>query len=626
MKHIYFLITAFLLITSNIMAQDVKTATYKNGNVFKSFQYYLNDFNDTIYHGKYVDSIYKVVSNKYPTVFYNTGTYADGKRIGQWEFSFRRLKNEDHLEGYLTKTVQFNNEGRLDGLYEVIESEQYMTKESGRAFKPIFYPFARYSILRDYYSKKYDYHLKINYRDGIQQDFYSEATWYPYEVENGKIKPYAPYITNLSGKFDKNGVATGVWVECYGSEKSTWEAEDSLAVLSKYAHSVIGDIFVYYLNGSKIGRISATKFKGEIHSPSDVIDVYYSLDKVQEHYGPGLELFAYELTEEDNLRDSLFTLLFKTEDAEGREAKVERLLDDVKKYNSPLIDRCDQKKRFALDYSCNSTMTLYNELYKMWKVRARVLKIGKINLEQDYSVYKDISDYQQDIKLLSKYLQVKQDEIKIDTIAQKYNCQNYIDYNTFKSKCNQRWEIIESQTSDNGYYGQLEKLHSFVKNTLSKCEKIEMYNETNNKIVSGKSPVEAISIYSLAYNELYNKLCNETNAEKQAEYEKEIEALQKNTQEKCEKLNSYNKTHNKIVVNKAKKAIVTKYSIAYKELFHNLCNETNVEKQVQFEKEIEDLQSKTQEICSVTDTKAFEKQLKSASGGEQIKTMIFNYK
>ena len=173
--------------------------------------------------------------------------------------------------------------------------------------------------------------------------------------------------------------------------------------------------------------------------------------------------------------------------------------------------------------------------------------------------------------MLLPYNTIKENLKKIASIVEKTQCQNYINYNDFIETCNKRWDIIENSNKDRQYdtykkdrryTTEIEKLQGYVEKTLQKCEKINSYSETNNAIVA----------------------------------------------------------------NKAKKAIVAKYSIVYNELFHNLCNETNVEKQVQYEKDIEDLQKKTQEICSVVDTKAFEKQIKSASDVEQIKTLIINYK
>ena len=95
MKHIYLLITAFLLVAGNVLAQeDIQTASFRKGQGFYEFQYYLNEFGDTIYHGSYskIDTTYfngidyeKDGWGKYR--YTENGTYSHGKKINEWKYT-----------------------------------------------------------------------------------------------------------------------------------------------------------------------------------------------------------------------------------------------------------------------------------------------------------------------------------------------------------------------------------------------------------------------------------------------------------------------------------------------------------------------------------------------------------
>lgn len=587
MKHIYSLSLTFLLIANNILAQEIKTATYRNGNVFKSFQYYLlNEFNDTIYNGNYLDSVYhesELLSKK--------GFYQNGVETGKWIYIKQEKQKTNgelynggyqprgrgylrYKESYSIVSAQYNDKGQLDGLF-TIETKRYNSGEPTSfwwgvdelEFSSSGNPFiGADSVVTT---------TRITYRNGIQQDFYSKATLYIPEVwrreplkdwfldvlpvyySNKKLPPMV--VVKLSGKFDENGVATGEW------ELLREETKKEILVPQNSDSSEFKNNFFEYKNFliNKNYSMVGTYIKIR-NEPSE----YNSLEKKIESFipiyydGPKFESISYSFKLQDE-SEKFYDIYI----SEGREAKATQLINEL----SPIIiepqgtymgHRFNEKLTYGSE-KYPATITLFEDLKKAVDNRSKWIekKDNYYFLRSFLSNFE--KNYLQDIELLSKYLQVKKDEIKIDTIAQKYNCQNYIDYNTFKSKCNQRWNIIESQTSGNGYSVELEKLHPFVKNTLNKCKKIEFLANADSVTMSS---------------------------------------------------------------NMVKEKIISKYSLAYKELFSNLCNESDESKQAQLEQDIELLQKKTQEICSMPDTKAFEKQLKSTSDAEQIKTMIINYK
>lgn len=597
MKHIYLLITAFLLVAGNVLAQeDIQTASFRKGQGFYEFQYYLNEFGDTIYHGSYskIDTTYfngidyqKNGWGKYR--YTENGTYSHGKKINEWKYTISQNGNVIKI------TEPYNQNNQLDGIYEYsLEGSPQNCFEKWGIFWRIGYDFR--------YSRGCSIHVEMLFQNGIQREFKGEAQWNSIgKWKDPDAKVQKVFNIRLAGKYTEDGVATGEW-DGYGNcdNNPYWGYKYGLNT------ERWGD--VYFSSGGSCAirkvRTSAIEYgSGGIEGTiKDWFDSGIGLGRL-----PGYNYVKKEYYWDTSIKDDFVNWFFSDYFKDNYKEEL-TLWENLQKPN-------------IQDEKLNPTTQQLIKKYCSY-ISPNVPHSG----ESIYKLTDLVASHKQLTTSLQQYVALKQDYNKVVEIAKKYPDCQYLNYKEFIEKSRQRWNIIESQKDWQLYKNEIQKLHTFVNKTLTKCEKIELYNETNNKIVASKSPTEAISIYSLAYNELYNKLCNETNAETQAEYEKEIEALQKNTQEKCKKLNSYSETNNKIVANKAKKAIVTKYSFAYNELFHNLCNETNVEKQVQYEKDIEDLQSKTQEICSVVDTKAFEKQLKSASDVEQIKTLIINYK
>jgi len=214
-------------VAGNVFAQELQVAKYnyqKDGySGWRTFQYSLNEWGDTIMNGFFVDTLlYRKETYNYSTdSYYNTyrirkGQYAQGKATGTWEYFeiIKSLSTGKIWDGEFHESVQYKD-GILDGWYEVERKDKSICHNP---FGPFYYyiitsrgsggiPSGRSN------SKGYYIHSKVLYENGVQREFNGELQWNAIHGCDPDDQPI-PIKFSLSGKFNSDGVPQGIWIDC----------------------------------------------------------------------------------------------------------------------------------------------------------------------------------------------------------------------------------------------------------------------------------------------------------------------------------------------------------------------------------------------------------------------------